>query len=77
MTQFADVPLAEIQRINAEAAYPASLFQDHGAIDRFGYLKDLADDAGIDFSTLSTILTVMPPEEDIDGLVTMLEDFNF
>ncbi len=68
-------PLATILRLNAESVYPMELYQDHGTVDRFGYLADLANNQGIDFETLETILSFLPATEDFDGLVTTLEDY--
>ena len=68
------VPLATIERLNAERTIPLTRYQADGAIDRFGYLEDLAADHGVDFATILTLADVLGPDEDFDGLVTTLED---
>lgn len=71
------VPLATIERLNAERTIPLARYQADGAIDRFGYLEDLAEDHGVEFETILTLVGVLGPEEDFDGLVSMLEDLAF
>jgi hypothetical protein len=68
------VPLATIERLNRERSIPLDRYQDDGAIDRFGYLENLAADHGVDFETIITLIDVLGPDEDFDGLVTTLED---
>jgi len=68
------VPLATIERLNRERAIPLRRYQDDGAVDRFGYLESLAADHGVEFDVVMTLVDVLGPEEDFDGLVTSLED---
>lgn len=68
------IPLATIERLNAERTIPLDRYRADGAIDRFGYLENLAADHGVDFETILTLTDVLGPEEDFDGLVTTLED---
>ena len=68
------VPLATIERLNADRTFPLDRYQADGAIDRFGYLEDLAADHGVEFETILTLVDVLGPDEDFDGLVTTLED---
>ncbi|MDE2563012.1 MAG: hypothetical protein KGL48_12275 [Sphingomonadales bacterium] len=68
------VPLETIERLNAERTIALSRYQADGAIDRFGYLEDLAADHGVEFETILTLTDVLGPDEDFDGLVTTLED---
>lgn len=68
------IPLATIERLNAERTIPLDRYRADGAIDRFGYLEDLAADHGVDFETILTLTDVLGPDEDFDGLVTTLED---
>lgn len=72
-----DVPLATVLRLNAERTIPLERYQDDGAIDRFGYLFGLAQDNGVEFDAVLTLVDVLGPEEDFDGLVGSLEDFLF
>ena len=69
------VPLATIERLNRERTIPLERYQDDGAIDRFGYLECLAADHGVKFDVVLTLVDVLGPDEDFDGLVTSLEDF--
>ena len=69
------VPLATVERLNRERTIPLERYQEDGAIDRFGYLESLADDHGVEFDVVLTLVDVLGPEEDFDGLVTSLEDF--
>ena len=68
------IPLAKIERLNAERTIPLDRYRADGAIDRFGYLEDLAADHGVGFETILTLTDVLGPDEDFDGLVTTLED---
>jgi len=66
------IPLPTIERLNRERIIPLDRYHADGAIDRFGYLENLAADHGV---TFETIVDVLGPNEDFDGLVTTLEDF--
>lgn len=68
------VPLATVERLNRDRTIPLERYQEDGAIDRFGYLESLADDHGVEFNMVLTLVDVLGPEEDFDGLVTSLED---
>jgi hypothetical protein len=68
------IPLAVAERLNRARTIPLERYQVEGAIDRFGYLENLAADHGVDFETVLTIVDVLGSEEDFDGLVTTLED---
>ena len=68
------VPLATVERLNRDRAIPIERYQVDGAIDRFGYLESLADDHGVEFDVVLTLVDVLGPEEDFDGLVTSIED---
>ncbi len=69
------VPLATVERLNRERTIPLERYQEDGAIDRFGYLESLGDSHGVEFDVVLTLVDVLGPEEDFDGLVTSLEDF--
>ena len=68
------VPLVTVERLNRDRTIPLERYQDDGAIDRFGYLESLADNHGVEFDVVLTLVDVLGPEEDFDGLVTSLED---
>jgi hypothetical protein len=49
----------------------------HGYKDRNDYLDTLADDWGIDNTTVHMIADMLGPSEDFDGLLSELEDFEY
>jgi hypothetical protein len=51
-----------------------SIYQREGYANRAEYLQSLADDFGVDLSTVQALADVLGPNEDFDGLVTTLED---
>ena len=52
--------------------YNNSRYQENGYKNRYEYLEYLRDEYGAD--RVDALLTVLPPSEDFDGLVTELED---
>ena len=52
--------------------YNNSRYQENGYKNRQEYLDYLRDEYGAD--RVDALLTVLPPSEDFDGLVTELED---
>tara|TARA_R100001079_G_C4353193_1_gene111865 strand:- start:306 stop:500 length:195 start_codon:yes stop_codon:yes gene_type:complete len=52
--------------------YNNSRYQENGFKNRFEYLESLREQYGAD--KVNALLTVLPPSEDFDGLVTELED---
>ena len=69
------ISLATIERLNRQRVIPLDRYNADGAIDRFGYLENLAADHGVTFETILTLVDVLGPDEDFDGLVTTLEDY--
>lgn len=69
-----DIPLATILRINAARTIPLTRYEEEGNFDRFGYIKDLAENHGADLPAVIEIADLLGPEEDFDGLVTTIED---
>jgi hypothetical protein len=67
-------PLATILRLNAARTIDLSRYEEEGNFDRFGYIKDLAENHGADLATVIEIADLLGPEEDFDGLVTTIED---
>ena len=55
--------------------YNNSRYQENGYKNRYEYLESLREQYGEE--KVNTLLTVLPPSEDFDGLVTELEDSNF
>lgn len=51
------------------------IYIDNGYDSRDDYLEALADDLGIDLSTVHMLADMLGPNEDFDGLVTSLEDY--
>lgn len=51
-----------------------SIYTEQGYDSRRDYLDSLADDFGIDKTTVYTLASLLGPNEDFDGLVTALED---
>jgi len=51
------------------------IYKSNGYTDRNDYLNTLADDMGIDRESVDMIADMLGEEEDFDGLVTALEDF--
>jgi hypothetical protein len=50
-----------------------NVYQMHGYENRAEYLDNLRDEYGS--FIVDTLITVLPEEEDFDGLVTSLEDY--
>ncbi|WP_230463537.1 MULTISPECIES: hypothetical protein [Sphingobium] len=69
-----DIPLATILRINAARTIPLARYEEEGNFDRFGYIKDLAENHGADLPAVIEIADLLGPDEDFDGLVTTIED---
>ena len=69
-----DIPLATILRINAARTIPLTRYEEEGNFDRFGYIKDLAENHGADLPAVIEIADLLGPDEDFDGLVTTIED---
>ena len=53
--------------------YNNSRYQENGYKNRYEYLESLREQYGAD--KVNALLTVLPPSEDFDGLVTELQEF--
>lgn len=51
-----------------------SAYTKHGYKGRTDYLRCLADDYGVKFSTVLLLAETLGPNEDFDGLVNSVED---
>lgn len=51
-----------------------SVYTDNGYENRKDYLNCLADEYGLELSTVYSIASVLGSSEDFDGLLTTLED---
>jgi hypothetical protein len=52
----------------------SDIYQDNGYDNRKQYLESLAEDYGVDVSTVFILADLLGPEEDFDGLVSTLQD---
>lgn len=68
------IPLVTVLRLNAERTIDLERYEVDGAFDRYGYIRDLADNHGADLARVIEIADLLGPEEDFDGLVTTIED---
>ena len=53
-----------------------SIYTEEGYKSRRDYLDSLADDFGLDKSTVYALAGILGPSEDFDGLICALEDAN-
>lgn len=51
-----------------------TIYEKHGFKNRREYLEDLSDTMGVDMQDTLMLAELLGPDEDFDGLVTMLED---
>lgn len=51
-----------------------TIYQENGFDTREDYLKDLADNYGLDIQFVTMAADLLGPNEDFDGLVSELED---
>ena len=51
-----------------------SIYTDEGFTGRRAYLESLAEDYGLDTSTVFTLASILGSNEDFDGLISSLED---
>lgn len=70
----AGIPLARVLEINKARTICRERYEEEGAIDRFGYLRSLADEHGLPLAGVLEVAELLGPEEDFDGLVCHLED---
>lgn len=68
------IPVATILRLNAGRTIPLARYEEEGNFDRYGYLKDLADNHGADLTGVIEVADLLGPDEDFNGLVTTIED---
>src|SRR3546814_8613073 len=54
--------------------FRSTRYEEEVNFDRFGYIKDLAENHGADLPAVIEIADLLGPEEDFDGLVTTIED---
>ena len=51
-------------------------YQANGFTSRRHYLDSLADDFGLDCSTVYMMADILGPSEDFDGLISALDDYS-
>jgi len=66
----------EINRINNERTVFNARYQDEGADTRYEYLEGLADQYGVALDAVLVMADLLGPNEDFDGLVSMVEDMS-
>jgi len=54
----------------------SNIYQENGYENRKDYLKSVADEYGIDLGIVCLLADVLGPNEDFDGLISALEDFD-
>lgn len=54
-----------------------SIYQEHGYKDREDYLRQLAADNGADVEAVFALADMLGPDEDFDGLVAGVEDWDW
>ena len=52
-----------------------TVYQENGYANRREYLKSLAEDYDMPFSVVATFASTLGPNEDFDGLVSVVEDY--
>lgn len=52
-----------------------NIYQRNGYSNRAHYLRGLADERGLDIAIVATLADALGPEEDFDGLISELNDF--
>lgn len=52
-----------------------SVYEQNGYKDRYDYLESLAGEYGTDMMTVGSIAEILGEDEDFDGLICALEDF--
>ena len=51
-----------------------SIYQERGYEDRSDYLRQIADEYGVDSDLVFAAADILGPNEDFDGLITTIED---
>jgi len=52
-----------------------TIYEIHGYKNRQDYLKNLSDDYSVDLDIVQSIADLLGENEDFDGLVTQLQDY--
>jgi hypothetical protein len=54
-----------------------TIYQEHGYENRADYLRQLADEYGVDAYMVQSAADVLGPNEDFDGLISTIEDLGW
>jgi hypothetical protein len=54
-----------------------NIYQEHGYENRREYLEELADENGADLRAVLELASILGPEEDFDGLVSSIQDWDW
>ena len=54
-----------------------NIYQQNGYKNRFDYLTSLAEDYGVDKSSVFMLAAILGESEDFDGLITSIEDLEY
>lgn len=52
----------------------SDIYQENGYENRKDYLKSVADEYGIDLGIVGLFADMLGPNEDFDGLISVIED---
>lgn len=52
----------------------SNIYQENGYENRKDYLKSVADEYGIDLGIVCLFADMLGPNEDFDGLISVIED---
>lgn len=53
-----------------------SIYKENGYNSRGSYLNQMSEDYGIDIDTVLELSDLLGPEEDFDGLIVALDDYD-
>lgn len=54
-----------------------NIYQERGYKNRSDYLRQLADDNGVDAGMVFAAADLLGPNEDFDGLISSIDDMDF
>lgn len=54
-----------------------TVYQQHGYYNRIDYLRCMSEDYGVPIEMVKMLADILGPNEDFDGLVTSLEDYEY
>jgi hypothetical protein len=54
-----------------------TIYEENGYTSRRDYLTQLADEYGMELNTVFQFASILGPDEDFDGLVSSLQDYEF